>query len=134
MKIFNKWLYVRIRNVRWIYFLNSFIKSKFLGKKGPFKTYNTELCVEGFPSSGNTYIRYFLSYLAPDIICCHHSHCTANIKSSLAGGIPVIVIIERASSISSTCQADVNNWCTRLIAQAKTGCSTTMSCIRSFIA
>jgi len=53
----------------------------------------SDLCVEAYPSSANSFLWRLLAYLNSDLSIAHHSHSKANIKTALAYGIPVITVI-----------------------------------------
>lgn len=63
-----------------------------------------QLCIEGYPSSGNSFGYNFLKILFPNLNICHHSHSVANIKRALQFGVPTIVLIRRPDDcITSRC-------------------------------
>ncbi|MFD1020177.1 hypothetical protein [Thalassobacillus hwangdonensis] len=63
---------------------------------------NTELCVEAYPSSGNTLLMFMIQNYKEDINMSHHTHTLANIKLAKNKNIPCIVIIrDPINAISS---------------------------------
>ena len=54
---------------------------------------NTSLCLEGFQSSGNSFLNALLNHLNPDIQVAHHTHSLANVRQALKKSIPVVVLI-----------------------------------------
>jgi hypothetical protein len=82
------------------------ILKKICDKKGENKICKQEdqFCIEGYPSSGNSFGYNFLKVLFPNLNICHHSHSVANIKRSLQYDIPTTVFIrEPDECISSRC-------------------------------
>ena len=57
-------------------------------------TRNTQLVVEGFPRSGNTFFAESISYfLGPDFSIASHAHHIAQIRLAVARGIPCVVLV-----------------------------------------
>lgn len=53
----------------------------------------TDLCIEGLPSSGNSYLVNYVRHLNPDLILAHHLHAVCALKSALAVNVATFVII-----------------------------------------
>jgi len=53
----------------------------------------TEICIEGYPRSANTFIFHLLKILKPSVLVGGHSHTIANIKLALKKKVPVFVLI-----------------------------------------
>lgn len=53
----------------------------------------TDLCLEGFPRSANTYAYQLLKVSNPQFKIAHHTHSIANIKLALKYRIPTFVLI-----------------------------------------
>lgn len=51
------------------------------------------LCVEGYPSSGNSFAYNFLRILFPNLRMGHHSHSIANVKIARSNEIPAVVLL-----------------------------------------
>ena len=51
------------------------------------------LCVEGYPSSANSFTYVLLQQLSGELPMAHHTHSLANIKLALKYKIPVLVLI-----------------------------------------
>jgi len=51
------------------------------------------LCVEGYPSSGNSFAYNFLRILFPNLKIGHHCHSTANVKIARAKKINAVVLL-----------------------------------------
>ena len=54
-----------------------------------------ELCIEGFPRSGNTFAVSLLTVLKPMVRVNHHTHHIGTIRASVFFGIPTYVIIRQ---------------------------------------
>ena len=54
---------------------------------------DSDFCLEGYPSSGNSYLYTVLMHLKGDLEIASHSHSVANIKAALARGLPSAVVI-----------------------------------------
>jgi len=52
-----------------------------------------DFCLEGYPSSGNSFLFNLLMEINPQLKIAHHTHSAANIKSALLCKVPVIAII-----------------------------------------
>lgn len=72
----------------------SFLKNNF-GKGGTVCNGNTHICVEGYPSSANSYTYHILKYLTKDLNFGHHCHSFANVKLAIEYQIPAIVLIRK---------------------------------------
>lgn len=65
-------------------------------------TKNTDLCIEGYPSSGNTFIYFLIKSLNPSLRIGNLTHSIANVKLALKYNIPCVVLIrEPLEAISS---------------------------------
>ena len=51
------------------------------------------LCVEGYPSSGNSFAYNFLRILFPNLSLGHHCHSIANVKIARSNKIPAVVLL-----------------------------------------
>lgn len=60
-----------------------------------FATSAKNLCLEGYPSSGNSFLNVLLNNIEPTLNIAHHTHSIANIKLALSNHIPAAVIIRR---------------------------------------
>lgn len=64
---------------------------------------STDLCLEGYPSSANTFAFNLLLRLEPSLRMAHHCHTIANLKLAFAYGVPVVVLIRHPEeAVSST--------------------------------
>jgi len=52
----------------------------------------TDICIEGYPRSGNTFAVLMFN-MANDVHIAHHTHCTGQIARALRYGIPAVVLI-----------------------------------------
>jgi hypothetical protein len=84
-----------LRHNKQIYNSYSFFKTRFLGDFRNYIVSNTNLCIEGYPSSANTYFQYLMNYLLIDVNFAHHTHSLATVKSSIARSLPTIIIIRK---------------------------------------
>jgi len=64
-----------------------------IGSGGTLTSKSTDLCIEGYPSSANSYTYHLFKCLMPELNLSHHAHSYANIKIALNNGIPSIVLI-----------------------------------------
>ena len=53
----------------------------------------TDLCIDGFPHSGNTFFIRLVSHWNPDLKIARHMHVPVQIKKAVAAGIPTLVLI-----------------------------------------
>jgi len=58
-------------------------------------TKDTDMCLEGYPGSANSFLFNVLSYLKPSLKIAHHTHSIANIRLSLKYNTPTLIIIRR---------------------------------------
>lgn len=52
----------------------------------------TDICIEGYPRSGNTFAVLMFN-MANDVRIAHHTHCTGQVARALRYGIPAVVLI-----------------------------------------
>lgn len=63
---------------------------------------HTELCIEGYPSSGNSFSFAVLRLANPRLRIAHHCHSVANLEIALTHGIPAVCLIRNpADAIAS---------------------------------
>lgn len=62
------------------------------GKSGRFCTSGTELCVEGFESSANTFAFNVLYCVNPDLNFARHKHVVANLKRAVDYEVPTVIL------------------------------------------
>ena len=63
---------------------------------------NTDVCIEGFQRSGNSYLFMCLSVSNPHLRIAHHIHGIAQIRLAVKLGVPCIVLIrDPAASLAS---------------------------------
>lgn len=79
-----------IRGNTLIYSLLWFLQMK---KKIFFVNSKTDLCVEGFPRSANSFLTQLLRLLCPHLKVGHHTHSIVNLKLGIKNKIPVFIII-----------------------------------------
>lgn len=54
---------------------------------------NTEICIEGFPRSGNTFAFHTFKYFNPEVLTAHHVHAPVQISKAINNKIPCILMI-----------------------------------------
>ena len=59
---------------------------------GTFCTPSTDLCIEGFQSSSNSFVYNVFRLLAPELSIGHHTHSVANLKRARQYNIPTLVL------------------------------------------
>jgi hypothetical protein len=66
---------------------------------------DTELCIEGFPRSGNTYfVSAFLGWNR-GVTVAHHSHLAGSAKYSIRRGIPTVILIREPQDAAASVMA-----------------------------
>ncbi|WP_028783988.1 hypothetical protein [Thalassobacillus devorans] len=78
-----------------LYKLYSMFRVGVFKERRNYVTSNTTFCVEGYPSSANTYFQYLLGYMLPDEIYAHHTHSLASVKESKLKNMPVVILIRQ---------------------------------------
>ncbi|WP_174614761.1 sulfotransferase domain-containing protein [Virgibacillus ihumii] len=53
----------------------------------------TDICIEAYPSSANTYLMFLVLNLNKDIYISHHTHTIANMKLAIKMNKPCVVVI-----------------------------------------
>ena len=76
---------------------------RLFGNKFPNIVCSTsDICIEGFPRSGNTYfVSGFLSW-NKGVSVSHHTHLAGNVKSAIKRKLPTIVLIRRPEDVVSS--------------------------------
>lgn len=54
---------------------------------------DTQICIEGFPRSANSFMTLFFSHWNPDVKTAHHAHLPVQIRIAARRKIPAIVVI-----------------------------------------
>lgn len=71
----------------------------------PLACDGVDLCLEGYPSSGNSFALNLLRTLRPTLRISSHYHCIANLKLALKNDVPTIIIVRAPQdSIASRCR------------------------------
>ena len=67
------------------------------------KKNHTDICIDGYPRSANSFSVRMFRQSNPDSNIAHHTHAVANLSKSLVYGVPVVVLIRdpRQSIVSS---------------------------------
>ena len=58
---------------------------------------NSDICIEGFQRSGNTYFEVMFRQSNPGAVVAHHIHSTEHIKRAAQLGVPVVLLIREPS-------------------------------------
>jgi len=82
-----------LRKSPFIYKLNCIIKEKTSTNRYSLAEKGSELCIEAYPSSANSFLYYYIRYVNKEFKIAHHTHTVANIKLALRNDIPTYVII-----------------------------------------
>ena len=78
------------------------IFKKMKGRYPHYALEDSQICIEGFPRSGNTFIVATIQRWNPGIKISHHSHLASNVKYAVDHNIPTIVLIrEPLEAVSS---------------------------------
>jgi hypothetical protein len=95
------WLLVK--RTPWLYSAQYYLR-RFLGASDRLTLCGkgVDLCVEGYPSSGNSFAVTLLRELNPAVKVSSHFHSVANVKLAMRHGIPVVILLrEPVDTLSS---------------------------------
>jgi hypothetical protein len=67
-------------------------------KQGEVTTSETDLCIEGFQSSGNSFVFNIIRSTA-NINISHHCHTASSVKVSLNRGVETLILFRKPSSV-----------------------------------
>lgn len=87
--------WIRTRSIVWLTerpYLFPVVQQLRDKRTGTFCTTNTELCIEGFESSANSFLYNVFRALKPSLSIAHHTHSVANLKRARKYGVPTIVL------------------------------------------
>jgi hypothetical protein len=84
---------IKLKSNLFVYSLYTATKMRLFNSKYNIVNSNTDMCVEAYPSSANTFLQYLLEELNDQLILAHHSHSTPNMKKAIIKNKPLIVII-----------------------------------------
>ena len=56
---------------------------------------DTQICIEGFPRSANSFLTLFFSHWNPEVKTAHHLHLPFQVKIAAENNIPTVVIIRK---------------------------------------
>jgi len=88
-------------------------------KRGEFVTEETEICIEGFQRSGNTFAVIAFQFAQPRIVSiAHHVHAPASVLTATRLGAPALVLIRPPEDTVISC---VIRWPHLTIGQALRG-------------
>jgi hypothetical protein len=63
---------------------------------------DADICIEGFPRSGNSFFVAVFQHWNPSVTIAHHSHLASNAKYYVKRGLPVVILIrDPAEAIAS---------------------------------
>jgi hypothetical protein len=65
-------------------------------------TSNVEMCIEGFPRSGNTYFVSAFRSWNPGVTVSHHTHLAGSVKFAVMHDIPTVIIIRKPEDVVSS--------------------------------
>lgn len=68
---------------------------KFQRRFPRLSTDKTEICIEGFPRSGNSYFVSAFHYWNKDVELAHHSHLAGSVKYAIDRKLPAVVLIRK---------------------------------------
>jgi hypothetical protein len=100
LNIFFK-IFCFLRNNYFLFSLNLVLKGKTKYLKY-LPTKNTECCLEGFPSSANSYSYNLIKHAFPNLKISHHTHSLAAVKYSLDVNIKTIIIFRHPKDCVSS--------------------------------
>jgi hypothetical protein len=63
---------------------------------------DTDICIDGYPRSGNSYFVSAFLHWNPGINVSHHTHLAGSVKYALQRGLPTIVLIRRPEDVVSS--------------------------------
>ena len=79
-----------------------FFIGRFFKIKKFFINKNTDLVIEGFPRSGNSFLEACFKVLNKNIILAHHTHSVAQVKMGIKKNLPVILLIRDPSEATKS--------------------------------
>lgn len=59
---------------------------------GTFCTSSTDMCIEGYQSSSNSFVYNVFRLLSPELSIGHHTHSVANLKRAVRYNIPTLIL------------------------------------------
>lgn len=66
-----------------------------INRPGAIVTRDTDVCIEGFPRSANTFAFFPFSLWNPGVRVAHHLHVPMQVRRAVALGVPCVVLIRR---------------------------------------
>lgn len=107
-------------------------RAKLLGKRNPWvfrllslatrdnahlTARDTDLCLEGAPSSGNTFALVAVRAMLPGLRISHHSHAVANVRLALHYNVPVVILIRAPEDAAASRMARFHVTAERCLAE-----------------
>lgn len=89
-RIFLKRIILNNMVLYWLWF---YLVRKRKGLEATFFQRDTDVYIDGYPRSGNTFIIYLINRVLPELNVIHHLHAVAPIKIALLLGIPTLIIV-----------------------------------------
>lgn len=68
----------------------------------------TELCIDGFMRSGNSFAVRSFQHANPDAKLAHHLHCSGHLRRCLQLGVPVVALIREPQAAISSAMVFMN--------------------------
>ncbi len=62
----------------------------------------TDICIEGYPRSGNTYFVEAFEHWNPRSKVAHHSHHACNVKRAIKDGLPAVIRLRKPESAAAS--------------------------------
>ena len=84
------WLWRRMQQTSWVYPM--LLRAK-PARRAQLASARTDLVVEGFPGSANSYVVSALRVLHPDAVLAHHLHSVAQLARARRFGLPALLLV-----------------------------------------
>lgn len=63
---------------------------------------DTEICIEGFPRSANSFLLWFFRRANPGVVAAHHLHVAGNVLAAQARGLPTVVLLREPAEAAAS--------------------------------
>ncbi|QHS23473.1 sulfotransferase domain-containing protein [Virgibacillus sp. MSP4-1] len=93
---------VLLKSNEFIYSIYSSYKNNFQNGKYNIVNKRTDICIEAYPSSANTFLQYLVKENYNGLNIAHHSHSIPNLKKAIRKKVPMIVIIRKPKDAISS--------------------------------
>jgi hypothetical protein len=101
IRYYLRWLF---KNVTFLCVLRTTLDGRFDHLCRP----SYDLCLEGYPSSGNSFLFYLLKEINPTLKIGHHTHTVANIRLALWFRIPTVIIVRNPCDVISSIKVRID--------------------------